>query len=131
MLICFLACAAAESRRWSSWTGPPWSRAATTARRGSGTLSRARPRTMWPAITFSKQAGMEQRVEQFLITAMDDLLLVHDADGADNVGERPAIAFFRAPAPIDKIDCAGDKIGICCRTGAVLLLRAAWLAMTS
>ena len=78
---------------------------------------------------FSKEAGREQRVGQFLVTAKDDLLLVHDADGAADVGE--PVAFFRAPAPIDKIDCAGDKIGVGCRTGAVLLLRAAWLRMTS
>ena len=80
---------------------------------------------------FSKEAGREQRVGQFLVTAKDDLLLVHDADGAADVGEKQPVAFFRAPAPIVKIDCAGDKIGVGCSTGAVLLLRAAWLAMTS
>ena len=80
---------------------------------------------------FSKEAGREHRVGQFLVTAKDDLLLVHDADGAADVGEETPVAFFRAPAPIVKIDCAGDKIGVGCRTGAVLLLRAAWLAMTS
>ena len=45
-------------------------------------------------------------------------------------GEAAQEAFFRAPDPIDKIRCAGDKIGVCCRNGAVLLLRAAWLTMT-
>ena len=80
---------------------------------------------------FSKEAGREQRVGQFLVTAKDDLLLVHDANGAADVGQKSPVAFFRAPAPIDKIDCTGDKIGVGCSTGAVLLLRAAWLAMTS
>ena len=79
----------------------------------------------------SKEAGGEQRVGQFLVTAKDDLLLVHDADGAADVGEKQPVAFFRAPGPIVKIDCAGDKIGVGCSTGAVLLLRAAWLTMTS
>ena len=80
---------------------------------------------------FSKEAGREQRVGQFLVTAKDDLLLVHDADGAADVSEETPVAFFRAPAHIDIIDCTGDKIGVGCRTGAVLLLRAAWLTMTS
>ena len=80
---------------------------------------------------FSKEAGREQRVGQFLVTAKDDLLLVHDADGAADVSGKSPVAFFRAPAPIDKIDCAGHKISVSCTTGAVLLLRAAWLAMTS
>ena len=80
---------------------------------------------------FSEKARMEQRVGQFLVTAKDELLLVHDVDGAADVREKQPVAFFRAPAPIAKIDCAGDKIGVGCRTGAVLLLRAAWLTMTS
>ena len=79
----------------------------------------------------SRKAGMEQRVGQFLVTAKDDLLLVHDANGAADVTEKQPVAFFRAPAPIVKIDCAGDKIGVGCSTGAVLLLRAACLTMTS
>jgi hypothetical protein len=80
---------------------------------------------------FSEKAGMEQRVGQFLVTAKDNLLLVHDANGAANSGEKQPVAFFSAPAPIVTIDCAGDKIGVRCSTGAVLLLQAAWLTMTS
>ena len=53
---------------------------------------------------FSKQAGMQQRVGQFLVTAKDDLLLVHDVDGAADVGEKQPVAFFHASAPIEKID---------------------------
>jgi hypothetical protein len=74
-----------------------------------------------------KEELREQRVGQFLVAAKD---AVHDTDGAADVREKQPGAFFRAPDPIDKIRCAGDKIGVCCRNGAVLLLRAAWLTMT-
>ena len=76
---------------------------------------------------FSKAAGTEQRVGRFLVKAEGLLVLVHD--GADDSGEtKPAVAFFRAPSPVSAIDCAGENIAVGCKSGAVLHLRAEWLA---
>ena len=76
---------------------------------------------------FSKTAGTEQRVGRFLVKAEGELVVVHD--GADDSGEtKPAVAFFRAPSPVSAIDCAGENIAVGCESGAVLHLRAAWLA---
>ena len=76
---------------------------------------------------FSKTAGEKQHVGSFLVKKQGELVVVHD--GADDSGEtKPAVAFFRAPSPVSAIDCAGENIAVGCETGAVLHLRAAWLA---
>ena len=58
-----------------------------------------------------------------MCTAEGDLLLIHLL--AD-VEEEP-VAFFRAPSPIQALDCQGAEIALGCESGAVLLLRAAVL----
>ena len=75
----------------------------------------------------SKAAGRDQRRGPFLVTARGDLVQVH------NIGAAVAklVALFRAPSRVTAIDCADDRIGIGCHTGAVLHLRAAWLTMSS
>ena len=76
---------------------------------------------------FSKTAGTEQRVGRFLVKAQGELVLVRDV--ADDSREtKHAVAFFRAPSPVSAIDCAGENIALGCKNGAVLHLRATWLA---
>ena len=76
---------------------------------------------------FSNTPGTEQRVGRFLVKAQGELVVVHD--GTDDSGwTKPAVAFFRAPSPVSAIDCAGENIAVGCKSGAVLHLRAAWLA---
>jgi len=82
--------------------------------------------------TFSKAAsGTEQRAGRFLVTSEGDLVLVHQADGgeASDVNKVP-VAFFLAPAlsiPVSTVACVGEHIGIGCKSGAVIHLRAPWL----
>jgi len=83
----------------------------------------------------SKQGNREQQVGRFLCTAEGDLLLIHllqaedDEDDEDDEkgGARMPVAFFRAPSPIQALDCQGVEITLGCQSGAVLLLRAAVL----
>ena len=84
--------------------------------------------------TLSKK-GRKQQVGRFLCTAEGDLLLIHllqaedDEDDEDDEkgGARRPVAFFRAPSPIEALDCQGAEIALGCTSGAVLLLRAAVL----
>ena len=83
----------------------------------------------------SKQGNREQQVGRFVCTAEGDLLLIHliqaedDEDDEDDEkgGARRPVAFFRAPSPILALNCQGAEIALGCRSGAVLLLRAAVL----
>ena len=71
----------------------------------------------------------KQQVGRFVCTAEGDLLLIHLLQAEDDAkgGARRPIAFFRAPSPIDALDCQGAEIALGCNNGAVLLLRAAVL----
>ena len=73
------------------------------------------------------KAGTERRVGCFLIKADGELVLVHDVVD-DSREKKTTVAFFRAPSPVSAIDCAGENIAVGCISGAVLHLRAAWLA---
>ena len=83
--------------------------------------------------TFSKGASTKQEAGRHVITADGDLVLVHDmknANGSKDGGhakETMPVAFFHAPAKINVVDCAGDKIAVGCASGDVLHLRAAFL----
>ena len=93
-------------------------------------ISTGTPKTEVPGetFTFSTAAGSEQVAGRFLVTSKGDLVLVHHADGGEASGTKKVpVAFFRAPSPIQTIACTGDHIGVGCQSGAVLLLRAAWL----
>ena len=86
--------------------------------------------------SFSKGASTKQQVGRHAIAADGDMVLVHDmknakdlkdgADGADGEDAMP-VAFFRATAEINVIDCSGDAIAVGCTNGDVLQLRAAFL----
>ena len=82
--------------------------------------------------TLSKQGKDKQQVGRFVCTAEGDLLLIHlleaedDEDDEKGRARRP-VAFFRAPSPIQALDCQGAEIALGCNNGAVLLLRAAVL----
>ena len=75
----------------------------------------------------------KQQVGRFLCTAEGDLLLIHLLSDVEEGGDKAAkttrapIAFFRAPSPINALDCQGAEISLGCHSGAVLLLRAAVL----
>ena len=84
----------------------------------------------------------KQQVGRFVCTAEGDLLLIHlladveeGGDGGDKAAKaakaakttRAPVAFFRAPSPIEALDCQGAEIALGCESGAVLLLRAAVL----
>ena len=93
-------------------------------------ISTGTPKTEVPGenFTFSNAtAGTEQRTGHFLVTAKDNLVLVYHADREANDGKKEAVAFFRAPSPVQSIACTGDQIGVGCKSGAVLHLRAPWL----
>ena len=80
-------------------------------------------------LALSKQGNREQQVGRFVCTAEGDLLLIHLLQAEDDAkgGARRPVAFFRAPSPIDALDCQGAEIALGCQSGAVLLLRAAVL----
>ena len=78
----------------------------------------------------------KQQVGRFLCTAEGDLLLIHLLADVEEGGDKAAkaakaarapVAFFRAPSPIQALDCQGAEIALGCNNGAVLLLRAAVL----
>jgi len=82
--------------------------------------------------TLSKQGKDKQQVGRFLCTAEGDLLLIYlleaeDDEDDEKGGARRPVAFFRAPSPIEALDCQGAEIALGCQSGAVLLLRAAVL----
>ena len=83
--------------------------------------------------TLSKQGKDKQQVGRFLCTAEGDLLLIHLLSDVEEGGDKAAkttrapVAFFRAPSPIEALDCQGAEIALGCQSGAVLLLRAAVL----
>ena len=81
----------------------------------------------------------KQQVGRFVCTATGDLLLIHLLSDVEEGGDKAAkgakaakttrapVAFFRAPSPIQALDCQGAEIALGCNNGAVLLLRAAVL----
>jgi len=72
----------------------------------------------------------KQQVGRFLCTAEGDLLMIHLLSDVEEGGDKAAkttrapVAFFRAPSPIQALDCQGAEIALGCTSGAVLLLRA-------
>jgi len=82
---------------------------------------------------FSKGPSEKQMAGKYVVTKQDDLLIVHLSDTAISSANEKAeqnkkpVAFFRAPAPIYTLQCAGDKIAVGCENGEVLHLRAAFL----
>jgi len=83
--------------------------------------------------TFSKGPSDKQMAGKYVVTKQGDLVLVHLTDTAIPSANEKAeqnkkpVAFFRAPAPIETLQCAGDKIVVGCQNGEVLHLRAAFL----
>ena len=83
--------------------------------------------------TLSKQGNREQQVGRYVCTAEGDLLLIQLLVDVEEGGDKAAkttrapVAFFRAPSPINALDCHGADILLGCQSGAVLLLRAAVL----
>jgi len=83
--------------------------------------------------TFSKGPSDKQKAGKYVVTKEGDLLLVHLTDTAIASANEKAeqnkkpVAFFRAPAKIATLQCAGDKIVVGCKNGEVLRLRAAFL----
>ena len=79
------------------------------------------------------KGNRKQQVGRFLCTAEGDLLLIHLLSDVEEGGDKAAkttrapVAFFRAPSPIQALDCQGAEIALGCQSGAVLLLRAAVL----
>ena len=91
------------------------------------------------ALSKGKGDRKKQQVGRFVCTAEGDLLLIHllsDVEEGDDKAAkatkaakttRAPVAFFRAPSPIQALDCQGAEIALGCKSGAVLLLRAAVL----
>lgn len=87
--------------------------------------------------TFPKgTCSKEETVGTYIISVKENVVLVHATDDAhtetphtsdDTAPANKPVAFFRAPAPITTLTCAGDKIAVGCDNGEVLQLRAAWL----
>ena len=78
----------------------------------------------------------KQQAGRFVCTSEGDLLLIHLLADVEEGGDKAAkaakaarapVAFFRAPSPIQALDCQGAEIALGCQSGAVLLLRAAVL----
>ena len=87
--------------------------------------------------TLSKGKGnRKHQAGRFVCTSQGDLLLIHLLSDVEEGGDKAAkaakttrapVAFFRAPSPIQALDCQGAEIALGCNNGAVLLLRAAVL----
>ncbi len=58
-------------------------------------------------------------VGKYRITFKGDLLLISEGQSV--------VAFFRAPHVISSIGTTGERIGVGCKNGEMLLLRAHWL----
>ena len=71
------------------------------------------------SFAFSKDSSLEQKVSKYCITFKDDLLLISEGQSV--------VAFFRAPHAISAVGSAGVRIGVGCKNGEVLQLRAHWL----
>ena len=70
----------------------------------------------------SKRDAREHQAGRFICLANRDLLLIHlILGGADEV-ERAPVAFFRAPSPIQALDCSGAGIALACQRGEVMRL---------
>merc|ERR1712166_1306908 len=82
---------------------------------------------------FTKSPSDQHLAGKYVVTKQGDLLLVHLIDTAIASANEKAeqnkkpVAFFRAPASIQTLECAGDKIAVGCENGEVLHLRAAFL----
>jgi WD40 repeat protein len=71
------------------------------------------------SFAFSKDNSSEQKVVKYSITFKEDLLLISE--------DQSVVAFFRAPHVISCIGTTGERIGVGCKNGEVLQLRAPWL----
>ena len=71
------------------------------------------------SLAFSKDSSLEHKVGKYSIAFEDDLLLISEGQSV--------VAFFRAPHVISSIGTAGERIGVGCKNGEVLQLRAPWL----
>ena len=71
------------------------------------------------SFAFSKDSSSEHTVGKYSIAFKDDLLLISEGQSV--------LAFFRAPHVISTIETTGERIGVGCNNGEVLLLRADWL----
>jgi hypothetical protein len=71
------------------------------------------------SFAFSKDSSSKQKVGKYSITFKDDLLLISEGQSV--------VAFFRASHAISAIRSAGESIGVGCKNGEVLQLRAQWL----
>ena len=83
---------------------------------------------------FSKGGPSDKQMAgKYVVTKQGDLVEVYLTDTAITSANEKAeqnkkpVAFFRAPAPIQTLQCAGDKISVGCVNGEVLHLRAAFL----
>ena len=81
--------------------------------------------------SFTTSTDGKQEVGQYVVTKEGDLVLVHlthAVTGTEAAEEsNQAIAFFRAPAVVASLECAGDRIAVGCENGEVLHLQAPWL----
>ena len=71
------------------------------------------------SFAFSKDSTSGHKVGKYSITFKKDLLLISEGQSV--------VAFFRAPHVISSIGIAGERIGVGCKNGEVLQLRAPWL----
>jgi len=69
----------------------------------------------------------EQTTGKHVVTAKDNVMLVHKVDEVQDMDETVPVAFFRAPSAICSFLCTGDKITVDCINGDELLLRAPFL----
>ena len=71
------------------------------------------------SFAFSKDSTSGHKVGKYSITFKKDLLLISEGQSV--------VAFFRAPTHISAIGTTGERIGVGCKNGEVLQLRAHWL----
>ncbi len=71
------------------------------------------------SFAFFNDSTLEQKVGKYSITFKDDLLLISEGQSL--------VAFFRVPHIISTIGTVGESIGVGCKNGEVLQLRAHWL----
>jgi hypothetical protein len=71
------------------------------------------------SFAFSKDISSEHKVGKYSSTFKDDLLLISEGQSV--------VAFFRAPHAISTVGTVGERIGVGCKNGEVLQLRAHWI----
>jgi hypothetical protein len=75
---------------------------------------------------FVEGDASKHQAGQHILTASNDMLLIYECDAEGNSAS--AVACFKAPQPIQSVQCDSSSICVSCTDGAVCILQAPFLA---